>query len=355
MERNRYSVRSRSSVRSRESSSTTTSDPKEKVKDCCRKLIAFMCTQVGVGGLIVVYAMAGAFSIMSIEIERAPKINDEVANLRNETMERIWNATDSYNTLDPRMLKIETNRILRDYQEKFAKAVKKGYDGRNIEEIWTFPASLMYCLSVFTMIGYGNLLPRSDAAKVATIVYATFGIPLYILYFLNMGKVLANTFKWIYRRFYACAHGGNSAFSDAESASTIRRKVIVPSTACLWVISGYVATGTIMFAEWEKWSYLNSLYFCVTSLCKIGFGDFVPGANVLDAQTGKQTKLVINFVYLLFGMGIVAMCYNLMREEVKVKLQEIKEDTRICMDDVKAKCTGCMGKDEEEEEYYFDF
>lgn len=314
-----------------------------------------MCTQVGVGGLIVVYAIAGAFSIMHIEIERAPKLNDEVAILRNETLEAIWNVTAAYNTLSPWESKNETNEILKEYQEKFANAVKRGYDGRTTEEVWTFPAALMFCLSIFTMIGYGNLLPRSDAAKIATVVYATFGIPLYVVYFLNMGKVLANTFKWIYRRLYACGHNGNATPSDAESMNTMRRKVIVPSTACLWVISGYVATGTIMFAEWEKWSYLNSLYFCVTSLCKIGFGDFVPGASILGAQSGRQTKLVINFVYLLFGMGIVAMCYNLMREEVKVKLQEIKEDTRLCMDDVKARCGSCMGRDEEEEEYYFEY
>ena len=33
----------------------------------------------------------------------------------------------------------------------------------------------------------------------------------------------------------------------------------------------------VMFAEWEGWNYIDSVYFCVTSLAKIGFGDFVPG------------------------------------------------------------------------------
>ncbi len=41
----------------------------------------------------------------------------------------------------------------------------------------------------------------------------------------------------------------------------------------------YLLLGTVMFAEWEKWNYLDSVYFCVTSLLKIGFGDFVPGTQ----------------------------------------------------------------------------
>ena len=46
---------------------------------------------------------------------------------------------------------------------------------------------------------------------------------------------------------------------------------MVPSTACVWVMVVYLLVGTIMFAEWEGWNYLDSLYFCVTSLCKVWY------------------------------------------------------------------------------------
>lgn len=86
-------------------------------------------------------------------------------------------------------------------------AVKKGYDGRTSKEQWNFPAALMFTLSIFTMIGYGNLVPRTEWGKVITIFYAVFGIPLYILYFMNMGKALANIFKWLYRKLNSCTLG----------------------------------------------------------------------------------------------------------------------------------------------------
>lgn len=185
------------------------------------------------------------------------------------------------------------------------------------------------------------MLPRTPWGKGITVMYAGLGIPLYILYFLNMGKVLAQTFRWLYTWLHECSVEHDSEASMEEGDDLPARKIIVPSTACLWVISFYVLTGTVMFAEWENWNYLDSTYFCVTSLCKIGIGDFVPGANIMESRDGSQTKLVINFIYLLLGMGLVAMCYNLMREEVRVKMRELREDMRQCLEDIRLKFVRC--------------
>ena len=53
---------------------------------------------------------------------------------------------------------------------------------------------------MITMIGYGNVVPRTEEGKIATLVYACFGIPVYILYFMNMGKVFAAVLKWVYTK-----------------------------------------------------------------------------------------------------------------------------------------------------------
>ena len=56
--------------------------------------------------------------------------------------------------------------------------------------------------SVITMIGFGNLYPRTEWGKVGTMAYAVIGIPVYILYFMNMGKVFASVLKWVYTKAY---------------------------------------------------------------------------------------------------------------------------------------------------------
>lgn len=345
-------MRQISSVKSRSSNSTATSDPKEKIRDCCRNFVAFMCTQVGVGALIVGYALIGAAGFQSIETQKQPGINqfDVVKSLRQNYSSQLWTLMEQNNVFRHSNWTKEADKVVIRFQLEFVELVKQGYNGRTPEEVWSFPAALMYCMSVFSMIGYGNMVPKTPWGKGATVIYATFGIPLYILYFLNIGRVLANTFKVIYTWIHKCSHDSpRGRIDDLDRISTsshpvVAKKVIVPSTAGLWVIAIYVGVGTIMFAEWEKWEYHNAVYFCVTSLCKIGFGDFVPGQkNITDSERDKQTKLAINFVYMLFGMGLVAMCYNLMREEVREKMAEMKEDMRLCLEDIQQRFTRCCG------------
>lgn len=321
-----------------------------------------MFTQVGVGGVIVGYAVCGAFAFIAIEEKYDNEGIRRVAKMRNETAASLWNATEQFNMLNTTAWAEEVHSILMAYQTNFTDIVRKGYERREPTEIWNFSTALMFCLSIFSMIGYGNTLPKTTYGKIMTMIYATFGIPLYILYFSNMGKVLAATFKWLYTWFHDCSRDQDKENGSEEGStmqlpkSGLKKKVIVPSTACLWVISFYIAGGTIMFAEWEKWEYYDSVYFVVISLCKIGFGDLVPGASAKAMEMGNQSKLVINFVFILFGMGLVAMCYKLMREEVREKFREIKEDTKLCMEDVKLKFTKCFGgsgRDEDFEEKYY--
>lgn len=340
----------RSSVRSNESISSSYSiNRKEKCKDFCRKTIAFMCTQVGVGGLIVAYALIGAASFISIETDaKSSNISyiDEVKQRRYKCATELWALTIKNNAHDVNetVWRDDMNFKLLEFQNYLITMIKKGYDGRSITQIWSFPAALMFCLSVFSMIGYGNMTPRTEWGKATTVIYATFGIPLYILYFLNIGKVLAKTFRWFYRWIHEC--------SQEDVPMQNRKKIIVPSTACLWLMFFYILLGSLMFAYLENWNFVNAVYFSVTSLCKIGIGDFVPGTSTnvtlpflrlssVDAQSENHTKLIINFVYILLGMGLVAMCYNLMREDIRVKIKEMTEDLELCMEDLRLRLTKC--------------
>ena len=362
----------RGSVRSRGSSSASSgvaASPRERLKDCCRLVVSFMFTQVGVGGLVVSYAFMGAIAFKTIEGKDTNDTNIRVTNMRSAYVTRLWNVTDHLNVLHKDRWYFDVRQLLIEYQHEMAMAIEKGYDARTNEERWTFPSALMFSLSVFTMIGFGHLVPRTNWGKIATMLYAVFGIPVYVLYFMNMGQVLASCFKWFYCKIVRCAsekrdkppHGKDPAVTaslgevkqqqlqgrplakaqfqtavESSNSSTgssgSEEEIIVPSTACLWVMMLYLLTGTVMFAEWEQWDYLDACYFCVTSLCKIGMGDFVPGNNPLAA--GDQTKLIINFVYLLVGMGVMAMCYNLMKEEVRVRLRDFKSDMLDKLQDV---------------------
>lgn len=121
----RRSVRDRGSVRSRGSSSASSSDPREKLKDCCRQFVAFMFTQVGVGALVVSYAIMGAFAFMAIEGETPiSENNDNVMDLRSACLTKLWNVTDLLNVLDEKKWKGAVRVVLLDYQKSMALAIK---------------------------------------------------------------------------------------------------------------------------------------------------------------------------------------------------------------------------------------
>lgn len=56
----------------------------------------------------------------------------------------------------------------------------------------------------FLRAGYGNVTPRTLTGKLATILYAIVGMPLFLLYLSNIGDILAKSFKWIYAKCCLC-------------------------------------------------------------------------------------------------------------------------------------------------------
>ena len=100
------------------------------------------------------------------------------------------------------------------------------------------------------------------------------------------------------------------------------RKVSVPISVSLLVITGYILSGALMFTLWERdWDFLIGSYFCFITLTTIGFGDYVPGTNV--DSWGAQEKLVLCTIYLIFGLALCAMCFDLMQEEARNKIRSL--------------------------------
>jgi hypothetical protein len=100
------------------------------------------------------------------------------------------------------------------------------------------------------------------------------------------------------------------------------RLVTIPVTTCMLVLLCYIVFGAILFSAWEGWNHIDGAYFCFTSLMTIGFGDLVPGNsyiyNVAEDVTAQEAnaRLVLCAVYLLLGLGIISMCFNLMQEKI---------------------------------------
>ncbi|CAO1434326.1 unnamed protein product [Diamesa hyperborea] len=345
----------------------------ERAKDHCRKFTAFMFSNVGIIFLVVLYTIAGAFMFMAIEggVAMERKANAEKA--RNETANNLWDIyCCKYNGLDKEFFMEAVEKEMLKYQLAVVERQRKGIveDG---EQQWSFSGAFLYSLTVITTIGYGNIAPSTEWGKITTIFYAIIGMPLFLLYLSNIGDILAKSFKWIYAKCCLCRicpkiarrrmmrerkklrmqtvdrdFPSESGVTESGSASSDEidddiedeiigdtQAVTVPITICLTIMIGYILLGAALFANWEQWDLLDGSYFCFISLSSIGFGDIVPGSalkvntNVKDYKFVEWT-FILCAVYLLLGMALIAMCFNLMQEQVIFKLRSLKRCARQC-------------------------
>ena len=102
------------------------------------------------------------------------------------------------------------------------------------------------------------------------------------------------------------------------------KTVTVPIYISLLLIASYILFGAVLFTLWEEdWDILIGSYFCFITLTTIGFGDYVPGTS--HDSWASQEKLILCTMYLLFGLALIAMCFDLMQEEVRNKSRYIGE------------------------------
>ena len=76
------------------------------------------------------------------------------------------------------------------------------------------------------------------------------------------------------------------------------------------------------------------MYFTLKTFLHSGFGDFVPGDAVLNANAEDgQGKLLLAVVYVLMGLAVVAMTINLVQEEIIERFRQLAIDMGIIDDD----------------------
>lgn len=117
--------------------------------------------------------------------------------------------------------------------------------------------------------------------------------------------------------------------SEEEDADSHHNKP-VPIWLSILLVVGYIFGGAFMFSGWEKWSFLDSAYFCFITLTTIGFGDFVPAQNVKE---NVEVSIALCSLYLLFGIALLAMSFNLVQEEVINSVKSVAKRLGIIKDE----------------------
>ena len=100
----------------------------------------------------------------------------------------------------------------------------------------------------------------------------------------------------------------------------------VPLIIIIIIFVIYILTGAYIFHNLENWSLRAASYFAFITVATIGFGDLVPGTY--NSTTHGQ-NLIITTVYIIIGMAILAMCFDLIQKNLKKNFNWISKQVSL--------------------------
>ncbi|RNA30940.1 T family of potassium channels 7-like [Brachionus plicatilis] len=346
-------------------------------KDFWKKAMAFFFARLSLLVMVGIYAVAGAFLFRLLEEHKEAKDCHEgrgvelanIVNLKSNLLTYIQYNISSVSTETNKDNETVANTKIESWLSDFRDQVFEirstySYSGQDCttSSKWSFPRSLLFVMTIFTTIGYGHIAPVTSEGQIVCICYATIGIPLFLMFLSRMSSVLGDMFRFLYSRvccFFcyrrkmkkkeekkkiAAAEESDSEQNnkvqvvddDEEKGEDEEEKVTVPLTITMIVFTLYIIIGALIFSNFEDWPMVAAGYFCFITLSTIGFGDYVPGQKEDDQNA--TFKLITGCIYLLIGMAILAMCFDLMQEEIIAKFTWL------------GKKLGIVDKEEDEEE-----
>ncbi|KRY34355.1 TWiK family of potassium channels protein 7 [Trichinella spiralis] len=260
----------------------------------------------------MVYAILGALVFYYIEAQNERFV-------KSDKIQRIVDSTPSKGLHDLKVVlceAFETDFVTVDMIDYSS----SGDTSEISNSVWTIQSSVFFAITTMVTIGYGNVVPMTAEGRLLCIIFALFGCPLAIITIGNLGKFLSETVVFLYNKIqrgkmllmkniairFPLLKGLNN-YDNFETTSLTYEDIVVDDTgiSAFFVLSIFVfynAAGALLFTSMERWSFMDSLYFCFISISTVGFGDFVPK---------NDPWYIILYCYTALGIAITTMCIDL--------------------------------------------
>ena len=132
----------------------------QKVLSCCKSMVAFLFSHIGLAAMVVAYSIMGGFLFQALEAPYEFTEKLRIKHWKEDKVDEIWQlaAHLNMNNLDKLNFTERVRSIFTNFQLEVAVAVKeKGWDGKDATDEtalqWSFAGALLYAVTVITTIG----------------------------------------------------------------------------------------------------------------------------------------------------------------------------------------------------------
>ncbi|XP_043265802.1 uncharacterized protein LOC122405265 isoform X1 [Colletes gigas] len=310
--------------------------------------------------LVMIYCGLGAFIFRFTEGAFEAFYKCGVKRVKRDFLDSLWNYSHNLREDDWKSM---ARKKLMEFEEQLHTAHEAGVQTYSGQRSWSFLNAVLYCLTVITTIGYGHISPSTSTGRAITIVYAIFGIPMFLIILADFGKLFTRGIKFLWafvRRLYytgSCRKvrrtvpvqevmkgvqlvydlatfkrpsqinpedieemqkqaqqsqtvlnlDGNvpdTPGTPAMSAFAVDDEFNLPISLAIFILLSYIFIGATLFCLSEGWGFFESFYFVFISMSTIGFGDYVPKHPIY---------MMCSIIYLVFGLALTSMCINVVQ------------------------------------------
>ncbi|ELT93490.1 hypothetical protein CAPTEDRAFT_204871 [Capitella teleta] len=163
-----------------------------------------------------------------------------------------------------------------------------------------------------------TLSPTTKRGRIFFVLYATFGIPLCLIFLAGLGDRLTKAKENLEKRL-----DRNYCPQKPTMDKACRTILIV----VLGLVS-FIFLPSVFFVRREGWSYNDSLYYAFVTLTTIGFGDFVPAQH---EDVRWLYKLLLG-VWVFVGLAWLATVISLLRDFFNNCLQKASGERKNTQD-----------------------
>ena len=169
-------------------------------------------------------------------------------------------------------------------------------------KIWGLLDSIYFAGTVITTVGYGQIAPTTKNGHIFCLIYMPVGTTIFSVFLLICSKIISEKVSNILSVLALLFKNGRKDYKFK-----LYIVILIPMTI---FIVFCVILPSLFFHKMESnfgggrgargWSFIDCMYYVVTTITTVGFGDYVPGKNgklIFDTnvyhQQGEERK--VNF------------------------------------------------------------